>query len=129
MTATGIVALFSLLSAASSGAHGSVGGLLSMLSAMRYVISFNVSTACAKVISVSFSVLESVRNILVDLYLLQNNPRSLGLARTPNIGGSRSQPVSNRCLLIRGFLTPQLDTMIDFGFVVAAFVPLVLFWM
>lgn len=35
MTATGIVALFSGLSAASAGAHGSVGGLLSMLSAMR----------------------------------------------------------------------------------------------
>jgi hypothetical protein len=35
MSATGIVALFSLLSAASAGAHGSVGGLLSMLSAMR----------------------------------------------------------------------------------------------
>lgn len=38
MTATGIVALFSALSAASSGAHGSIGGLLSMLSAMRYVL-------------------------------------------------------------------------------------------
>lgn len=38
MTAAGIVTLFSGLSAASSGAHGSVGGLLSMLSAMRYVI-------------------------------------------------------------------------------------------
>lgn len=37
MTAAGIVTLFSGLSAASSGAHGSVGGLLSMLSAMRYV--------------------------------------------------------------------------------------------
>ena len=37
MAATGIVALFSGLSAASSGAHGSVSGLLSMLSAMRYV--------------------------------------------------------------------------------------------
>lgn len=37
MTATGIVALFSGLSAASSGANGSVSGLLNMLSAMRYV--------------------------------------------------------------------------------------------
>ena len=45
MTAAGIVTLFSGLSAASSGAHGSVGGLLAMLSAMRYVIvsSFIVS--------------------------------------------------------------------------------------
>ena len=37
MTATGIVALFSALSAASKGAHGSVDGMLAMLSAMRYV--------------------------------------------------------------------------------------------
>lgn len=37
MTATGIVALFSGLSAAASGAHGSLGGMLAMLSAMRYV--------------------------------------------------------------------------------------------
>lgn len=37
MLATGIVAVFSGLSAASSGAHHSVGGMLSMLSAMRSV--------------------------------------------------------------------------------------------
>jgi hypothetical protein len=48
MTATGIVALFSLLAAASSGAHGSVGGLLSMLSAMRYLFRPNVCTADLK---------------------------------------------------------------------------------
>lgn len=36
MVATGIVALFSGLSAASEGAHGSVGGTIAMLSAMRY---------------------------------------------------------------------------------------------
>lgn len=35
MLATGIVALFSALSAASSGAHHSVGGLVAMLSACR----------------------------------------------------------------------------------------------
>ena len=35
MSATGIVALFSFLSACSSGAHGSIGGLLAMLSACR----------------------------------------------------------------------------------------------
>ncbi|KXN88499.1 hypothetical protein AN958_07165 [Leucoagaricus sp. SymC.cos] len=35
MSATGIVALFAGLSAASSGAHGSLGGMLAMLSAMR----------------------------------------------------------------------------------------------
>lgn len=38
MTAAAIVALFSGLSAASSGAHGSIGGLLSMLGAMRYEV-------------------------------------------------------------------------------------------
>ncbi len=37
MTATGIVALFSGLSAASSGAHHSLRGTLQMLAAMRYV--------------------------------------------------------------------------------------------
>lgn len=41
MLATGIVALFSGLSAASEGAHHSVSGLLSMLSAMRYVGDFS----------------------------------------------------------------------------------------
>lgn len=35
MAATGIVALFSVLSAASAGAHHSAGGLLAMLSACR----------------------------------------------------------------------------------------------
>lgn len=35
MLATGIVALFSALSAASSGAHHSVNGMLAMLSACR----------------------------------------------------------------------------------------------
>lgn len=37
MAATGIVALFSGLSAASSGAHHSFSGMLAMLSACRYV--------------------------------------------------------------------------------------------
>jgi len=37
MSATGIVALFSCLSAASQGAHQSLSGMLAMLSAMRYV--------------------------------------------------------------------------------------------
>lgn len=37
MTASAIILVFSGLAAASSGAKGSVGGLLSMLSAMRYV--------------------------------------------------------------------------------------------
>jgi len=37
MSATGIVALFSCLSAASQGTHQSLSGMLAMLSAMRYV--------------------------------------------------------------------------------------------
>ncbi len=49
MTAAGIVTLFSGLSAASSGAHGSVGGLLSMLSAMRYVIDVPIYYAPAHI--------------------------------------------------------------------------------
>ena len=36
MSATGIVALFSALSAASKGSHESLSGMLAMLSAMRY---------------------------------------------------------------------------------------------
>jgi len=42
MSATMIVALFSALSAASSGAHGSVRGLLQMLSAMRFLLGIGV---------------------------------------------------------------------------------------
>jgi len=42
MTATGIVALFSLLSAASAGAHGSLSGLLAMLSAMRFLLGVGI---------------------------------------------------------------------------------------
>ncbi|KAF9645102.1 MFS Git1p-related glycerophosphoinositol and glycerophosphocholine permease [Thelephora ganbajun] len=42
MTATGIVALFSGLSAASSGAHGSLGGMLSMLIACRFLLGIGV---------------------------------------------------------------------------------------
>ena len=38
MSATIIVALFSFLSACSAGAHGSVGGLLTMLSVMRCAV-------------------------------------------------------------------------------------------
>lgn len=43
MTAAAIVTLFSGLSAASSGAHGSIGGMLSMLAAMRYFYTYHRS--------------------------------------------------------------------------------------
>ncbi|KAF9448539.1 putative metabolite transporter [Macrolepiota fuliginosa MF-IS2] len=42
MTATGIVVLFSGLSSASKGAHGSLGGMLSMLSAMRFLLGIGI---------------------------------------------------------------------------------------
>ncbi|KAF8886208.1 major facilitator superfamily domain-containing protein [Infundibulicybe gibba] len=42
MTATGIVFVFSILSAASSGARGSVNGLLSMLSACRFLLGIGI---------------------------------------------------------------------------------------
>lgn len=42
MTATGIVALFSALSAASSGAHGSLHGMLSMLAACRFLLGIGI---------------------------------------------------------------------------------------
>lgn len=44
MTATGIVAFFSALSAASSGAHGSLGGMLAMLIACRLVAKINFNS-------------------------------------------------------------------------------------
>jgi len=42
MTATGIVALFSLLSACSKGANGSIPGLLAALSAYRFLLGVGV---------------------------------------------------------------------------------------
>ncbi|KAF9447938.1 MFS Git1p-related glycerophosphoinositol and glycerophosphocholine permease [Macrolepiota fuliginosa MF-IS2] len=42
MSATIIVALFSGLSSASKGAHGSLGGMLSMLSAMRFLLGIGI---------------------------------------------------------------------------------------
>lgn len=95
MTATGIVALFSLLSAASAGAHGSIGGLLSMLSAMRFLLGIGVGAEypCG---SVSASEQSEEKGI-------HKNAQHRWFALATN-------------------------AMIDFGFVVAAFVPLVLFW-
>ncbi|KIM39748.1 hypothetical protein M413DRAFT_28942 [Hebeloma cylindrosporum] len=88
MTATGIVALFSGLSAASAGAHGSVGGLLSMLSAMRFLLGIGVGAEypCG---SVSAS----------------EQSEEPGISKNA-----------------------QHHSMIDFGFVISSFVPLVLFW-
>ncbi|GLB40465.1 putative sugar (and other) transporter [Lyophyllum shimeji] len=95
MTATVIVALFSGLSAASSGAHGNVQGLLQMLSAMRFFVGIGVGAEypCGSVSASEQS-------------------------EEPGIG----KKAQHRWFAL------ATNTMIDFGFVVAAFVPLVLFW-
>ncbi|KAF8223841.1 MFS Git1p-related glycerophosphoinositol and glycerophosphocholine permease [Tricholoma matsutake] len=95
MAATGIVALFSGLSAASSGAHGSLGGLLSMLSAMRFLLGIGIGAEypCGSVSASEQS-------------------------EEPGI----SKRAQHRWFAL------ATNTMIDIGFVVSAFVPLVLFW-
>jgi len=95
MTATGIVALFSGLSAASSGAHGSIGGLLSMLSAMRFLLGIGVGAEypCGSVSAAEQS-------------------EEPGIAKNAQ---HRWVALATNC-------------MIDVGFVISAFVPLVLFW-
>ncbi|KDR66127.1 hypothetical protein GALMADRAFT_1362261 [Galerina marginata CBS 339.88] len=95
MTATGIVVVFSALSAASSGAHGSVGGLLSMLSAMRFFLGIGVGAEypCGSVAA-------------------SEQTEEPGISK-------RAQ---------HRWFALATNAMIDFGFVVSAFVPLVLFW-
>ncbi|CDO75797.1 hypothetical protein BN946_scf184934.g12 [Trametes cinnabarina] len=95
MAATGIVAVFSGLSAASSGAHHSVSGLLAMLSACRFLLGIGIGAEypCGSVAASEQS-------------------------EEPGI----SKNAQHRWFAL------ATNTMIDFGFVVAAFVPLVLFW-
>jgi len=96
MSATGIVALFSALSAASKGANGSVHGMLQMLIAMRFCLGIGVGAEypCGSVSASEQSVEEGIyQNAQLRWFALATN------------------------------------TMIDVGFVVAAFVPLVLYWM
>ncbi|KAF5367201.1 hypothetical protein D9758_003920 [Tetrapyrgos nigripes] len=95
MTATAIVALFSLLSAASKGAHGSVGGTLAMLSACRFLLGIGVGAEypCG---SVSAS----------------EQTEQKGIAKNAQ----------------HRWFALATNTMIDFGFVVSSFVPLVLWW-
>ncbi|PVF97948.1 MFS general substrate transporter [Serendipita vermifera] len=95
MTATGIVALFSLLSAASKGANGSVKGTLAALSAFRFLLGIGVGAEypCGSVAAAEQSEDEGVaKNAQHRWFVLATN------------------------------------TMIDFGFVISAFVPLVLYW-
>ncbi|KAI0370362.1 metabolite transporter [Pilatotrama ljubarskyi] len=95
MLATGIVALFSGLSAASSGANQSVHGLLAMLSACRFLLGIGIGAEypCGSVAASEQS----------------------------------EEPGINKNAQHRWFALAT-NTMIDVGFVVAAFVPLVLFW-
>ncbi|KAF8638308.1 hypothetical protein AX17_002328 [Amanita inopinata Kibby_2008] len=95
MTATGIVALFSGLSAASSGAHGSIGGMLSMLAAMRFLLGIGVGAEypCGSV----------------------------------SASEQSEEPAISKNAQHRWFALAT-NSMIDFGFVISAFVPLVLFW-
>jgi len=84
---------------------------------------------------VSSSVSVSVQNIPADPSLHPSSQRKKASQRTRNIGGLPWLRVSVKPLpasFVPGAhcLTLLLiDTMIDFGFVVSSFVPLVLFWM
>ncbi|KAF5359634.1 hypothetical protein D9756_003122 [Leucocoprinus leucothites] len=95
MSANAIVALFSGLSAASKGANGDFGGMLAMLSAMRFLLGIGIGAEypCGSVSASEQS-------------------------EEPGI----SKRAQHRWFAL------ATNTMIDFGFVVAAFVPLVLFW-
>lgn len=96
MTATVIVALFSALSAASSGAHHSVKGLIAMLSAMRFLLGIGIGAEypCGSVAASEQSEESGV-----------------------------SRKAQHRWFAL------ATNSMIDFGFVVSSFVPLVLWWM
>lgn len=94
MSATAIVAFFSLLSAASEGAHHSASGTLAMLSACRWADSQHTTPSLSYfVILGSCSVLVSVRSILVDLYLLQSRLNRNRSVRMLSTDGLLLQPV------------------------------------
>ncbi|KIJ62762.1 hypothetical protein HYDPIDRAFT_113854 [Hydnomerulius pinastri MD-312] len=95
MSATGIVALFSGLSAASSGANNSFSGMLAMLCACRFLLGIGVGAEypCGSVSASEQSEQEGI-----------------------------SKNAQHRWLVL------ATNTMIDIGFVVGAFVPLVLYW-
>jgi len=95
MTATGIVALFSGLSAASSGAHHSLRGTLQMLAAMRFLLGIGIGAEypCGSVAASEQTEEEGI-----------------------------SKNAQNRWFAL------ATNSMIDFGFVISSFTPLVLFW-
>ncbi|KAH8118254.1 MFS Git1p-related glycerophosphoinositol and glycerophosphocholine permease [Phellopilus nigrolimitatus] len=95
MTATVIVMIFSGLSAASSGAHHSLKGMLAMLSACRFLLGIGIGAEypCGSVAA-------------------SEQTEEEGIAKNAQ----------------HRWFALATNSMIDFGFVVAAFVPLVLFW-
>jgi MFS family permease len=95
MTATGIVFLFSGLSAASKGAHGSIDGMLQMLIAMRFFLGIGIGAEypCGSVAASEQSEEEGIAK----------NAQHRWFALATN-------------------------SMIDFGFVVSSFTPLVCYW-
>ncbi|KAF8318185.1 putative metabolite transporter [Clavulina sp. PMI_390] len=95
MTATVIIALFSALSAASYGAHGSFGGLIAALSAYRFLIGIGLGA---------------------------EYPCGSVAASEQTEGPSVARNSQHRWFAL------ATNCMIDWGFVVSAFVPLVLLW-
>lgn len=113
MTATGIVVLFSFLSACSQGAHNNPVGLFSALSAFRFLLGIGIGAEypCGSVAASEQSEEEGIDK--------KAQHRWFALA-TSKYG------ISN---LFYRFSEFHLDTMIDWGFVIGAFVPLLLLWM
>ena len=96
MLATGIVFLFSALSAAAKGAGGSIHGMLAMLIAMRFFLGIGIGAEypCG---SVSAS----------------EQSEEEGIAKNAQ----------------HRWFALATNSMIDFGFVVSSFTPLVCLWM
>ncbi|KAF9510279.1 hypothetical protein BS47DRAFT_1373343 [Hydnum rufescens UP504] len=95
MAATGIVALFSGLSAASYGAHNSFSGLIASLSAYRFLLGIGVGA---------------------------EYPCGSVAASEQSEGEGIAKNAQNRWFAL------ATNAMIDFGFVISSFVPLVLLW-
>src|SRR6266404_4693328 len=132
MAATGIIALFSVLSAASAGAHHSASGLLTMLCACRWVQRLYPSPNEANLHSCIVSSLVSVlvQSTHVVLLLLRSSQRRKESRRMHNTDGLPWPQVRSNSSVTTAPSTYMFssDTMIDFGFVISTFVPLVLFW-
>ncbi|GJJ08254.1 hypothetical protein Clacol_002464 [Clathrus columnatus] len=112
MSATGIIILFSFLSACSQGVHGSTHGLLIALIVFRFFLGIGIGAEypCGSVAASEQSEEEQIAKY--------SQNRWLALATSEfEFRIVHMQPSY-----------PILDTMIDFGFVIGSFVPLVLWW-